>query len=67
MSGWWLLPVPILLVGLVATALLARTATRELGRVGDEQARWVALRVALGRIRDQTDALGERRQELGRR
>ncbi len=67
MSTWWLLPVPILLVGLVAVALLARAANRALEQVGEEQQRAAELRSRLIGIRVGAAILAERRQELDRR
>ncbi len=67
MSWLWLLPVPILLLGLVAAALLTRTVARERDGLHRAQADWAALGGQLADLRRRSDALGERRQELMRR
>jgi len=67
MSWLWALPVPILLVGLLAAVLLARAAAKELERVGREQARWAVLGAQLADLRRRTDELGQRRHEWDRR
>ncbi len=67
MSWLWALPVPILLVGLLAAVLLAKAAAKELERVDQEQAHWAVLGAQLADLRRRTDELGQRRQEWDRR
>lgn len=67
MSWVWALPVPILLVGLLAALLAARAAARELERVDHEIARWGTLDAQLADLRRRIDELGRGRQEWDRR